>query len=353
MRVLQHARMPLLVAAIALTIAACNRDPVVDDSVITRLPRRPAYTIAPCAFPVFTCPDSGTNVQHVHIMYGSGTTFDLNGRAFIRPTDSSNKSGVPPLYQGAIQPTTATITLYVDSTGLAVPNRSITVSLTAVDSAGAGSDSIFGHFHHGRYSGSGGLPKPTGTLVDTAGNTGSSLVVNTGNGGMVKVTFHAPMISGPIVLQAISANADSARNTIIAGIDGLKPMSNSSVIFLVGDVPQHPSGHWALPGTITALTTLATKLMAETGHDLPVNDVSLRFGGFFDLDTVNYWKLDTLIGHQSHRWGRSADIRSQGTKQDALNPEQRGKLITLWFNLTGRLPVRESDHIHLDWRGAP
>ena len=210
MPVLQHARMPLLVAVIALAVAACNRDPLADDSVITRLPKKPAYTIAPCAFPVFTCPDSGTIVQHVHIMYASGTPFDANGRAFIRPSDSSNKSGTPPLYNGAIQPTSATITLYVDSAGLAVHNRSITVNLTAVDSAGAGSDSIFGHFHHGHYSGSGGLAKPVGTLVDTAGNTGSYLVVNTGNGGMVKVTFHAPMISGPIVLQAISANADSA-----------------------------------------------------------------------------------------------------------------------------------------------
>ena len=130
-------------------------------------------------------------------------------------------------------------------------------------------------------------------------------------------------------------------------------MSSSSAINLIGDVPQHPSGHWALPGTITALTTLAAGLQTQTGHDLPLNDVSLRFGGFFDLDTVNYWKLDTLIGHQSHRWGRSADIRTQSGLADALSPAQQLVLGRLWISIAKRKPFRESNHLHLDWRRAP
>ena len=103
----------------------------------------------------------------------------------------------------------------------------------------------------------------------------------------------------------------------------------------------HPSGGVpAYSYMIPTLDSLAAKFHAVYSANLQVNDMSLRYGGKFDLDTL--WG-DTA--HVEHRLGRSADISS-------LTAAQYANVVFWWKNAGFGLYFHpEAGKAHLrDWR---
>jgi hypothetical protein len=96
-----------------------------------------------------------------------------------------------------------------------------------------------------------------------------------------------------------------ASNGILIGEvkDDYPYLGSGSSWELIGWTARHPVNHYATERFIGQLRRLADDFIEHFGWPMPVNDMSLRKGGVFDLNG-NY-----APSHQTHRVGLSADIR--------------------------------------------
>ena len=230
-------------------IAACAADTIAPNSV-TRTTGKKAYTIAPCSPDVGGpgCPGGGgasPDSLHSGITFSSGTPMS-SGNPLLIPVGIGVSGGYDPVPQlsGSNWPTSLTFMVYVDSASLALPGHTITISLTAVDSGGAGSDGPFGHAHFGGILG---LSKPKGSL--------STSSVTTDGTGMATVTYTAGRFSGPVKIMATSPGADTARALVVVGVSGLSAFSSAHAS-LIGTTTSHPSNHWGTDSMNTKLQIL-------------------------------------------------------------------------------------------------
>lgn len=274
----------------------------------------------------------------VVITFDTVTPRDGAGRPIVLPT-AINVIGEPvPQINGGNWPNVLTFTVTLDSAGKSVRNQMITLSVVAVDSAGRASDSDFGHFHYGEI---GGAAKPKGKLSAT------SISTDTG-AATVKVTYTSGPISGPIRLMGVRASADTARATIIVGVPSLVPLDSSMQVRWIGRTSRHPSNHWGTPTMVSMLTNVAGALYSRYNRSLPVNDMSLRWGGRFDIDTTQLWSRRK---HVEHAVGRSADIRITG--DGIIDPAQRVFLWDAWEALGGTVhPETSPVHWHFRYWGT-
>lgn len=129
--------------------------------------------------------------------------------------------------------------------------------------------------------------------------------------GVIGVTdsyeFIAPDVSGLITdyLYINGRLVDTDYNRV--RLPGLTPLKSSRSIFLIGSKPQHPESHYGHPALIAALETLADKYYQKFNTPLQVNDISLPWGGLFDLGRDGPWWKSP---HAEHRDGKQADIRN-------------------------------------------
>jgi hypothetical protein len=149
--------------------------------------------------------------------------------------------------------------------------------------------------------------------VDIAGNdlydlasTGASFVTFTGNSG------------------STSYNCDASHKTI-----------------------HHPSNHWAtrttalrvLSGAITFYNQTASESSNGAGTKLGVNDMSLQYGGMFDI--CGQWHP----GHQCHRAGDGVDV-----DKSALDSDDKQTLIQIMGKVQGHV-VPEGLSLHFQFPG--
>ncbi|MGH8338528.1 MAG: hypothetical protein ACRETL_17265, partial [Gammaproteobacteria bacterium] len=262
------------------------------------LPGFPGCECPPyCAFP------HATPVQIIVTFAGNpfhGDDGDPLIIPWLTPHSHNGRTEPIPLRPDNGQPldSTLTFTIEVDTNGHVVPSVPLHLAIDAVDSGGRRADSAFGHVH------STGI-KPKGSLSpDTIVTTNSTT-------GKATVTYMPSQYSEPIHLVISSPAFDTtATKHWTVGVPGLVQMSGPYVS-LVGEIAPHPHSHYVLPSTMNALNTLAAKWNSVYHTNLQLNDMSLRYGGKFDLTTD--WRLDTaVVGkcklHCEHRLGRSADI---------------------------------------------
>lgn len=284
-----------------------------------------------------------TNVRVV-ITYAAGTPLVLGGRPLVHPSDIDPAvMGPRPLFGVTPWPTQLTFEVKVDSAGVAVPNSQIQLAIAAVDSAGRSTDAPFGHFHGSPP----GDPKPAGQL--------SAPAINTGPSGRANVTFTAPSVAGPIVLLATHAAADTARDTVTVGVPFLIQIPVRQSIALIGDVPPHTDNHRGHATMVTNLIELADSVFGRFSRPLYYNDLSLPWGGRFDIR--GNWRGS----HFEHRNGRDIDVRTNGTP-GGLSTRERTFVRDLWESLGGTVhdetvhrdgtPNTTNPHYHLRYRGA-
>jgi hypothetical protein len=176
-------------------------------------------------------------------------------------------------------------------TGWVVPDAYIWLTLAAYPNGG-------GHDHHD--SG-----RPKGEYDRYEGSTGS-------DGWQFQVTYTAPEVSGTVETRGTCTSqygiCYGGTFTTDVKIAGLAPMPNGLNYDLVGSwgMPgvssQHASNHHAAPSFIGKLVYLADLYHLQYGARLAYNDISLQWGGLFDIG--NNWRPD----HWEHRKGISADV---------------------------------------------
>lgn len=251
----------------------------------------------------------------------------------VAPTGIALDHG-PPLLNGQPWPDTLYLNVTVDSAGNHLPNRTVNLSLQAIDSAGRSVDSSYGHIH----AGTGGAQKPAGSLSQTTVSTGAS--------GVAIVRFKAGTISGPVVVRATSVDADSAQDTLVVSVPALQALVQSQSDTLIGQNGAHPINHYGLQAMITRLNALADSFYSTYSARLYINDMSLSYGGKFDTDSS--WSG----AHDEHRVGRDADLRTNG--DGSLDQGQRDYVWLIWERLGGKVhneTKTSHPHYHLRYRG--
>jgi len=236
----------------------------------------------------------------------------------------------------------------VDSSGTNLPDREVRLSITAIDSAGAGIDSKYGHYHHG----AGGAAKPAGSL--------SQEIVNTGSTRVGTLTYRSGPISGPVVIRAEHPGAKPAVDTIDVRVPGLVQLVEGPTFDTIGPTTIHPNTHWLTEGMHARVIELA-RIFYENHHGkkLAYNDGSLQFGGKFDLhrqwgnpDPECIYKhpdgrmIQYSQGcHLTHRQGVDLDLRT-----NTLTSEEKNRIRTRWGSLAKLVVKREGDHYHLTYK---
>ncbi len=335
-------------AAVGLAILNGCRSEVPESVVITKpvaehlcQPDEPHFPGCDC--PPYCSISSSATLQFVVSYQGSPPTGE-DGNPFILPlftshSDATGRREPKPQYNGHDRDSTLTFTVGIDTNGHVAPSTRIHLTIVAVDSAGAGSDGPFGHFHHSNTP-----PKPLGVLSDT-------IVTTDAITGRATITFTPSQYSGPIRLLISSPATDSTtRRHWTVGVPGLTTMTAPHVV-LVGSIAPHPYSHAVIPSMIPTLDSLATLYNSTFSANLQINDMSLPYGGKFDLDTL--WRTDatgagSCLNHCEHRLGRSADINGIATSDTV----RYNFIVMTWRSMgAGLREFPESGKAHLrDWR---
>jgi len=306
------------------------------------------------AYERFTCDDGGSGLDRSGPCGGVG--FAGPDTAYVTWNWNFPEPGLWPTELRGVpeQQSDSTVVLYVqvDSIGAGfLPNRTVTLTATAIDEAGAAADGAYGHFHRGLN----GLPKPAGVFLPA---NASQVVVNTGD-SVGLVTYRTSAVSGPVILRGESEGAKPAVDTIPVGVFGLVELVPGPTFDTVGPTTIHPSSNWVTPVMGARLMELADSFFAKYGTKLGYNDASLPRGGKFDLH--EQWGADdptcrfrnrsgVLIAaprgcHGLHRLGLDVDLRVLN-----LSSQQRNRVRDLWSVLAEEQVINEGDHYHLRYR---
>lgn len=314
--------------------------PIQEHLCHTELPGYPGCECPPyCVLP---------STARIVVTFTGRTYLGADGNPMISPWLTAHSYGgyTEPFARrpdnGGVLDSTLTFSVEVDTNGVAVPGIPLHLTIDAADDTGRGSDAAFGHYHTSGTT----PPKPTGSLSDTVPRTPATAPFRS------TVKYSASQYAEPIKLIVWSpAVDDTLRKQWTVGVPGLTHMSGTYVT-LVGEITPHPHSHYVLPTMMSALNALAAKWNGAYHTNLLLNDMSLQYGGKFDLDVR--WRSDTAKQgyckpHCEHRLGRSADI-------DGFSPLDTVPyhyVITEWKILNAGNEYPEIGKAHLRYMGQP
>ena len=173
-----------------------------------------------------------------------------------------------------------------------------------------------GHEHDG--------PRPVGQLlVESSAQPLSYVHAMTNANGQLFATYLSTIVGGQETVEAaISASpATSTSAVITVAIPWLVELQSSiapKLYNLTGSFGQpgvtsmHSGNHYSTLTTQNEIVTVAAEYLDITGYYLGINDMSLVYGGVFDI--TNNWNTP----HLSHRIGHSTDISIP--VEDSANP---------------------------------
>ncbi|MEW6324047.1 MAG: hypothetical protein AB1515_01525 [Nitrospirota bacterium] len=172
-----------------------------------------------------------------------------------------------------------------------------------------------GHDHGVHLGDRAGTVNPATCLISTGETTCSDQVVYTSG-----------EISGQEKIRAtIIETAQQAEAEIMVRVPEITtnmPVSLTGAWRLTGQTNEHDGNHYGVQQTINAVARMAEDYFEATGVGIGINDMSLEWGGMFDIcGTFNI--ADTCAnapkgGHKWHRTGKSVDI-DLGPQEKLLN----------------------------------
>lgn len=140
--------------------------------------------------------------------------------------------------------------------------------------------------------------------------------------------------------------------TWLVKVVGLEPLPNYFDIYeTIGATPEHPDNHYGTPQMNQALINFAndwTYNVCITTNIIVINDMSLKYGGKFDLKG----KWDKSKSHDKHKFGNSADLRKWNIKKKDRKLFVE-KLCEKFDVLSEGNGNGEQIHYHVQLRGAP
>jgi hypothetical protein len=164
----------------------------------------------------------------------------------------------------------------------------------------------------GHYSGH--LPgRPTGNHNPPSGWAESN--------GYFRSTFHASEVGGVVesVIHCETEPTPCVTGKVVFGVAfrGLEDLGPGEGYELKGSKAPHPSNHWGTPELNQALRAVAAAYRQKfpTAPALKFNDISLEYGGVFDVETENQPGYDWTPPHKAHRIGKNIDISFPAGKE--------------------------------------
>jgi hypothetical protein len=147
-----------------------------------------------------------------------------------------------------------------------------------------------------RLAGTAGHAHPGGP----AGNaTPSRVSLSTPYPQNVSVEFVAPIASGIIEMQAVvdGSAQNLSSHKFKVKVPNLHPLSSSNSLVLVGSTGAHPDNHYGTTSLNSKLRQLSVMFFNKFGIPIYVNDMSLEWGGLFDI--AGHWSSPHLT-HRAH-----------------------------------------------------
>jgi hypothetical protein len=193
-----------------------------------------------------------------------------------------------------------------------------------------------GHDHHDEN-------RPKGKLSAATGTTNAE--------GMFVVEYEASEVGGEeeIIVSSSRAQAN-AKAKIFVRVGGLQALSAgpSENFVLVGKfgepgvTSRHRDNHFGTETLIAKVRALADIVYRDSAYVLRINDISLPWGGVFDIQ--NNWSTP----HSGHRVGVNVDIDEIDTNKKEIDLKYfQEKVENPPFN--GRLR-NEGNHFHITFR---
>lgn len=152
----------------------------------------------------------------------------------------------------------------------------------------------------------------------------------TNSKGEIVLSYTAPEFSGKIELIAKSALNDAIdKDTLLVRIPDLIMFEGNGDYKLTGSNDVHQKNHFfanqhAINDLIEAANLFSKQDWNTTGN-MKLNDMSLEWGGLFDLDES--WTNGK--GHNSHRIGKSVDIENLKFEQIDTTDQKTGRRVIL------------------------
>lgn len=255
----------------------------------------------------------------------SGQIHGVGGEELGRPTSRPLDPLAVPVFSVAPGKAATIFFWCVDDQGTLIPNCSIQLQYRML------TDSATDGHNHSNSS------RPKGTFVPESGNTGSA---------RLQTTNTAPAVAGQVEIEIHCSLPNSTCNTgVITGavkISGLIDLESvgSASFTPVGGLPghpEHPVNHYGTPTMVQSVVKLANDYKSKYGDALAYNDISLRWGGIFDLHQ------DWQKPHKGHNLGTHLDV-------GLVPPERRSTLLhQAWSNNLGVLIESSPPHWHLSY----
>jgi hypothetical protein len=133
-------------------------------------------------------------------------------------------------------------------------------------------------------------------------------------------------------------------------VPNLFPLSGGNFT-LIGQMANHGTNHYGTIFTITSMYYLAEKYYETTGNELAINDISLKWGGVYDL--CGKWNASETCtaypdgGHKTHRKGTDVDVHSK-----SMTDEEKEQFKKLVCNYHG-YPLLHGSSVHWHLFFAP
>ena len=164
----------------------------------------------------------------------------------------------------------------------------------------------------------------------------------TDSSGCAYGEFFATDVAGVHEVQAFYGSlVDTLYVSVMVYNPYLQWLPNHSTYQKVGTTPEHPTNFYGTFNAVSKIQTICSTFYNETRLVAGVNDMSLPWGGRFDLGPAyggQWWHPP----HHEHMWGLNADFPYQylGT------PTQRQRFRDI-ASANGGNPQTEDNHYHL------
>jgi hypothetical protein len=250
-------------------------------------------------------------------------------------------------------PTQALVTAHVQSCPAAPGSTPASVEVAfTVEPPAAGSAAAGGHAHDTR--------RPTGTLRRDGQPATSCLAPLDAEGlGACTLTYHPSEVSGGETITAQASGFPDAEAPVTVQVPGLVELPEDPGKYVRVGTPNNHAGtndpcipqasaptsrhfeaHFGQPQLTAAIGAIAAKMLQETGIRLRVNDMSLPWGGLYDIG--NNWSTP----HRTHRLGFEADIGFTGIREGVCTAYDRKLLQFVIREATQNAPLIEANHFH-------
>jgi hypothetical protein len=130
----------------------------------------------------------------------------------------------------------------------------------------------------------------------------SSINISAGQTGPEKATYSSNIVSGADTIRLKVDGEEQKSLAMGIGITILGEMPSSNYWRLTGETAKHPDNHYAVVSTIANMAKIAREYYELTDTTLGINDMSLKWGGLFDI--YGNWSTP----HSTHRTGEDVDI---------------------------------------------